>query len=137
MGRFYSRIAAVLTLICFIGSMAACTTCKQRYAVKTAGDLHDISLDPEKKYDVVFDSGNKYRIKGNQLQVMGDTLGIKYSPNEEFHYYRYSQLNEVCERGISGGKTAGLVAGIVGGIGALIGITIAVIHSLPKDSASW
>lgn len=130
----FTRSVAILTLICFIGSMAACTTCKQRYVIKTADDIQSVTLNPEKKYEVKFVSGEKFRIKGDSLRVRSDTLGIKYNENDDFHYYRYSQINHVCERGFSGGKTAALVGGIVCAVvGLSLGITYSIAASLKGD----
>jgi len=132
MGPSFVRCAAVLTLTCFIGSTAACTTCR-KLPIQTAADYQSIQIDPEKKYQIEFTDGQRWNTKGDRLIISNDLIGIKYEGEQDYRYYRLTQLKSICAEQFSAGLTAGIVAGSLVLLGGIIaGVIIGAVGSAQK-----
>lgn len=128
---FHSRFIAILTLIFFTGSLAACTTCRQ-LSIRTAEEVSQVSFEPTKTYEIEFTNGQRYNVKGKNLSLQNGLIGVRFEEKEIFHYYQREQFNSVCAEEKSKGKSTGaIVGGILGGLALIAGLVIGI------GLASW
>lgn len=131
-GFTFVRCVAVLTLISFAGWVTACTTCK-KLPIQTAADYQAIQIDPQRDYIIQFTDGQEWKIKGDHLIINKDLIGIRFEDQQDYQYYRLTQLKGMCARQFSTGRTLGFVAGglvVLGGI--LTGVIIGAVGSAQK-----
>lgn len=117
------RYIAVALIICLTAGLIGCTTCRT-VDIENADSSQYSPFDPEKKYQVRFSGGQVFRVSGEDLELRGETIGVKFNGESNFRYYRKDQINEICQQQHSTGKTIGLVAGVVGGAALFVALMI-------------
>lgn len=120
-----------LTISAFTISTVGCTTCRQ-VPITTAQDVQTITFEPEKSYEIEFTTGQRYNVKGNNLALQDNLIGIRFQEEESFHYYQREQFNSICAEEKSKGKTtAAIIGGIAGGLALTLGLILGI------GLASW
>ena len=120
-------ISVVLTLVFF----SACSQCKD-IPLRSAADVRGMMVDPEKVYEVKFTSGEKYSVRGNDLQARNDMIGIRFDPRDDYRFYSYEQFESICVREKGGGVgTALIIGGIIGGVLILTPLIYIAVAGIP------
>lgn len=109
----FKKTTALIVVAAFSTSLIACAGGRGG-SVKTAANQQIIKSD--KKYDVRFASGQEYRVKGCDLDVTEDKVGVRFGEGERFRYYSRNQIEEISRR-----KYSGAAMGIGAAVGAVVG----------------
>jgi hypothetical protein len=117
----FKRLSSITVAIIFLMSCVSCAAGKQVPA-KSANDVQRPIVEDKEKYVVKFKSGEKYKVRGEDLIVRPDQVGIRFDDEEDFKFYSRDQVEEVTSKGKSRWLMgAGIGAAVGGGLGALGG----------------
>ena len=131
--RFHwHRFLALVLIAALTWTQAACTSCFD-IPIKTADDVRSLQFDPDKRYGVDFETGQKFTRPGTDFQIRDELIGVRLKDGAPYSFYQREQLKDVCVMEKSSGKTTGLIVGIVlGALAAAAGATVGIIYGLGK-----
>ncbi len=125
MNRVYNKFLSALLVIALIANSAACATQGAAH-VQSTNDVHTAEVELNRTYIVEFVNGTKSKIKGADLIVQDNRVGIRMEGAADYRYYAQNQIASIAEqngsqwkRGMAIGAGAGAVA--VGAAGAAFG----------------
>jgi len=110
------RIVSIIVLIAFSMMIFGCGG---KARPRTAG--RGTGVEDNRNYHVEFENGQHYKVKGSDLDVRGNQVGIRLENTSEYRYYDRSQIKEITTRDkkkwpIAVGAVTGAV--VLGGLGA-------------------
>jgi hypothetical protein len=118
------RSISALLIAALITATVGCTTCRP-LSVESIANEPTTLFDPRKTYQVEFESGQVYSLKGDRFTVRGGFIGIQFDGESTYRYYSNQQITRLCREDISKGKTAAAIAGGAAALaGLIVGITL-------------
>jgi len=116
------KCMAIVFCAVFTMGQISCTTCHKCHI----GYYSQPSIQPDKTYSVRFRNHNKtHNISGRDIVFRGNLIGIRFPDSDKFVFYQKNQIESLCLRKFSKGKTIGLVAG---GGAAFAGFIIGLVY---------
>lgn len=118
------RIVSIIVLIAFSMMTVACAG-KKAAVIARDPSMPTVQLEENKKYLVRFTTGQTYKIKGSDIVVSGNQVGIRFESTGEMNFYPSEQIEEISTK--IGGMPAAAIGAIAGGaagggLGLLIGL---------------
>ena len=114
------RIVSLIVLVVFSTMTVACAG-KQAIVLSHAEPVQTVQVEENKKYLVRFTTGQTYKVKGLDMVMRGDLVGIRFEEKGDLNFYSREQIEEIAEWG--GGMSPVAIGAIAGGAtGAGLGI---------------
>jgi hypothetical protein len=128
----FKKIASITVAIAFLMSCVSCAAGKQM-PVKSANDVERPVVEDKEKYVIRFKGGEKYKVRGEDLIVRGDQVGIRFDDEEDFRFYPRNQIEEVATKR----KSRWLLGAAIGApVGAGLGVGMALTGKCSGDEGS-
>lgn len=119
-------MAVVISLSACAGEKIPLHTAVDTLRSTTGGNL-------QHSYTVTFNDGNTYYLDDDDIDVRGDTIGIRFEGQEGYRYYRPDQFREIRYKTE---KHTWLGGGIGAAAGAALGVGIGLIIQPPNKNCS-
>ncbi len=118
MKSFFNKgVAFAMSIVVF---SISCTTFKP-LPMQSLNDVNQRPhIDPTKNYEVEFNNGQRFELKGDNIQLNKDMIGLRLQDMYNYNYYEPDRFKKISIEQFSWGKTALAAGGIV----AVVGLTI-------------
>jgi len=96
--------------------------------------VYTSTIDQKRDYVVEFENGQTYKLKGSEIELRGDLVGIRFKGEDQYKYYSRLQIAQISNNKFSRGAMAigGVVGAVVGG-GLASGLFLALHETGPGD----
>ncbi len=97
-------------------------------------EVYTSTIDPKREYVVEFVEGRTFNVKGSDIELRGELVGIRFQGEDQYKYYSRQQIAEISNKKFSRGAMAigGVVGAVVGG-GLASGLFLALHDVGPGD----
>ena len=118
------RIISIIVMVAFSAMTIACAG-KRGVVLTHDQRVLEVQVNEDAEYLVHFTTGQTYKVKGSDIVMRRDLVGIRFEEQGEVNFYKREQIKEIYERG--GGMPAAGIGAIAGGatgagLGLLIGL---------------
>lgn len=127
------RILSIIIVIAISVMTVACG--KKAAVIARDPSTPTVQLQEDEKYLVQFTNGQTFKVKGSDIVMRGDRVGIRFEPEGEMNFYRREQIEEVSTK--VGGMSSAAIGAIAGGTaGAGLGLIVSLAGKCSGDEGS-
>lgn len=106
------RIISTIVVVAFSAMTVACAG-KQGVVLTHDQHVQEVQVNPDEKYVVHFTTGQTYKVKGSDIVMRRDLVGIRFEEQGDVNFYTREQIKEIREKG--GGMSPVAIGAIAGG----------------------